>query len=649
MPTPSPRRWGSAALPALILLGCSAEAPPTEPEPIRPSAQYSIQEFLDTTSFAGNAFSPDNSKILVSSDATGIFNAYAVPVGGGELTQLTTSTEESIFAMRYFPDDERFLYTADEGGNELNHVFVRELDGTSVDLTPGEGLRANFLGFARDETSFLIATNERDQRYFDIYEYGVDAPYERELIYQNDDAYTLGGMSPDRRHLVFGKTVTTADSDLYLYDREAGSTTLLTPHEGDVNHNFQAFAPDGRHLYYTTDADSEFRYLVRYALESGEVEEVERADWDILQARFSHGGSYLVVAINNDARTEVRLYDAATMERVQLPALPSADITNIRISRDETLLSFYASSSRTPLDLFVHSLEGDGGPRQLTRSLSGEIEAADLVDGEVVRFASFDGLEVPGVLYRPHQADRDGAQLPALVWVHGGPGGQSRVGYVALIQYLVNHGYVVYAINNRGSSGYGKTFFHLDDRNHGKGDLGDCIASKQMLIDTGYVDPNRIGIIGGSYGGFMVLAALAFEPDEFAVGVDIFGVSNWLRTLQSIPPWWESFRKALEEEMGSAEDEEYLRSISPLFHAQNIQKPLMVLQGANDPRVLRAESDDIVAAARANGAPVEYLVFDDEGHGFRKKENQERGYEAILRFLDQHLTATDTAEAAAGG
>ena len=202
----------------------------------------------------------------------------------------------------------------------------------------------------------------------------------------------------------------------------------------------------------------------------------------------------------------------------------------------------------------------------------------------------------------------------------------------------MNHGYVIYAINNRGSSGYGRTFFLMDDRRHGSADLDDCVASKQYLIDRGYVDPDRIGIIGGSYGGYMVLAALTFRPEAFAVGVDIFGVSNWLRTLESMPKWWEAMREALYREMGDPEtDREHLYAISPLFHASNIQRPLLVLQGANDPRVLKVESDEIVEAARANGVEVEYIVFDDEGHGFRKKENQLIGYEAIRDFCDRHL------------
>ena len=197
---------------------------------------------------------------------------------------------------------------------------------------------------------------------------------------------------------------------------------------------------------------------------------------------------------------------------------------------------------------------------------------------------------------------------------------------------------MVYDINNRGSSGYGKSFFALDDRKHGEADLADVVASKQMLVDTGYVDPGRVGIIGGSYGGYMVLAALAFRPDVFDVGVNIFGVSNWLRTLQSMPAWWGAERDALFAELGNpATDEERLRRISPLFHAERIKRPMIVLQGANDPRVLQVESDEIVAAVKKNNVPVEYIVFPDEGHGFVKRENEIRGYKAILNFLDTHL------------
>jgi len=212
------------------------------------------------------------------------------------------------------------------------------------------------------------------------------------------------------------------------------------------------------------------------------------------------------------------------------------------------------------------------------------------------------------------------------------------VDYNPLFQYLANQGYAILAVNNRGSSGYGKTFFKAADKKHGEVDLADCIEGKKFLKETGKIDENRIGIIGGSYGGFMVLAALAFEPDSFKIGVDIFGVSNWERTLKEIPAWWETMRDVLYKKIGDPYQEtDYIRSISPLFHAKNITKPLIVLQGANDPRVLKVESDEIVEAVRENSVPVEYIVFDDEGHGFTKRKNQIEGYEAVKEFLDQYL------------
>jgi dipeptidyl aminopeptidase/acylaminoacyl peptidase len=222
--------------------------------------------------------------------------------------------------------------------------------------------------------------------------------------------------------------------------------------------------------------------------------------------------------------------------------------------------------------------------------------------------------------------------------IHGGPGGQTRVGYSPMTQYLVNHGYVVLGVNNRGSSGYGKTFFAADDGKHGREPLWDCVEAKKYLAKLGYVDEKKIGIAGGSYGGYMVLAALAFKPEEFAVGVDLFGVSNWVRTLQSIPPYWESFKKSLYKEIGDpAKDLENLKATSPLFHADKIVKPLIVLQGANDPRVIKPESDEIVENIRKRKGVVEYVLFDNEGHGFTKKANEIRAYKSILDFLDRHL------------
>ncbi len=595
--------------------------------------QYTIEQFLGTTTVFGSSFSPDGTKILVSSDETGILNAYAIPVNGGAPRPLTNSTTESIRVAGYFPEDERFLYHADRGGNELDHVYVQAPDGTVTDLTPGEGLKAFFAGWAEDDATFFVASNARDNRYFDVFEVAADG-YETTLLYQNEEGYDLSLVSPDKRFLVLSRTNHNVDNDLFLHDRRTGETRHLTPHEGDATYSAQDFGPDGS-LYLTTDEGEEYAYLAKMDVATGEREVVLQPPWDVWYAYFSENDRYLVVGVNEDARTRIHFYEAEGMKEIGLPSLEGLDITSVRISDDERVVAFYASSSTSPPNLYVHEL-GGAAPRRLTNSLNREIDPAHLVEARVVRFASYDGLEIPGILYEPHQAS-PGNPVPALVWVHGGPGGQSRVGYSGLIQYLVNHGYAVYAINNRGSSGYGRTFFMADDRKHGDADLDDCVASKDMLIGTGWVNPDRIGIIGGSYGGYMTLAALTFRPEEFTVGVDIFGISNWHRTVNNIPPWWESGRRALEREMGDFDDEEFFKAKSPLFHADRIVKPLMVLQGANDPRVLQVESDEIVAAVRANGVPVEYVLFEDEGHGFRKKENQLEGYRKIREFLGQYL------------
>jgi dipeptidyl aminopeptidase/acylaminoacyl peptidase len=301
-------------------------------------------------------------------------------------------------------------------------------------------------------------------------------------------------------------------------------------------------------------------------------------------------------------------------------------------------MKFTLSSDTMPGNLFLYNIE-TGDLKQLTDTVNPEFDLNDLVASEVVRFTARDGMTIPGPLYKPIGASADN-KVPVLLSIHGGPGGQSRAGYSASRQFLLNHGYAIFAVNNRGSSGYGKTFFAADDQKHGREPLWDCVDAKEYLKTLDWVDPDRIGIMGGSYGGYMVLAALAFEPEEFAVGVDIFGVSNWVRTLKSIPPYWESFREALYEEIGNPEtDEEFLRATSPVFHGDKITRPLIILQGANDPRVIQVESDDMVAAIEANGGIVEYVIFDDEGHGFRKNDNRVEGWNAILAFLDTYLSA----------
>jgi dipeptidyl aminopeptidase/acylaminoacyl peptidase len=598
--------------------------------------QYTIEQFMDTVRIGGSSFSSDENSLLFHSNKSGIFNVYSMPIVGGAPKQLTSSTKESTYVVSCFPADARFLYSYDKGGNENGHIYLRALDGNERDLTPGEKTKARFINWSHDRKSFFFATNTRDARYFDIFEMSL-ADLKPVLIYQDETGFDAGAISSDKQFIAFGKSgASTSDSDVYLYNTKTKQMKHLTAHQGDVANSPQTFDPKSKYLYVLSNDGSEFMYVARYNLADGKREIVDKPAWDVAYTSFSQNGKYRVVTTNEDARTKVKIYEEATGKTVPLPALPEGDITGINISPSETKVAFYTDGARSPANLYLYDF-ATRKLTQMTTSLNPEINPADLVEPSVVRYKSFDGLEIPAILYTPHGASAE-KKLPALVRVHGGPGGQARMPYSASVQFLVNHGYVVIDVNNRGSGGYGKTFFVADDGKHGREPLWDCVEAKKYLASLGYVDESKIGIMGGSYGGYMVLAALAFKPEEFGVGVDIFGVSNWVRTLQSIPPYWESQRKALYQEIGDPTSQlEMLKEISPLFHADKITKPLIVLQGANDPRVIKPESDEIVDAIKKRNGVVEYVVFDNEGHGFTKKANEIRAYKAILDFIDQHL------------
>jgi len=639
---------------AALGAGCSREPGTTHPASTGSEVagaaipEYSAEAFFLTTSYGmvgdeGFAFSADGTALLVSSDASGVFNVYRLPLDGSEPVMLTASEDNAVFAVSWFPADDRILYTYDGGGNELNHIIVRELDGGSHDLTPGDVVKAQFVRWSDDKESFYLTTTERNGESFDVYRYSV-AGYDRELIYENP-GYQISYISGDGRWLALDKPRTSADSDIYVVDlaRDEPEPQLITAHDGNVEFGTFLIQADNVHLVYGTDEQGEFRQAWRHNLQTGEKAPFIRADWDVSYVGDSPSGRFIYYGINADARTEVTLRDLTTGKNVTLPPLPPGEIRSIRFANDETKIALVVNADNSPSNIHVVDL-ASGTTRQLTDALNPDIDPAHLVTSEVVRYPSFDGLDIPAILYKPHGASAAGP-VPGLVLVHGGPGGQTRTGYRALVQHLVNHGYAVLGANNRGSSGYGKTFYHLDDRQHGEQDLQDIVYGRKYLESLDWIDADRIGVIGGSYGGYMVAAALAFEPQAFDVGIDIFGVTNWVRTLESIPPWWASFKESLYDEMGDpATDAERHRRISPLFHANNIVKPTLVIQGANDPRVLQVESDELVAAIQANEVPVEYIVFPDEGHGFRKRENQITASEAYVRFLDTYLKGRGPAD-----
>lgn len=623
----------------LVLLALAFSACAKKGETRKDVKQYSIDQFYKNKQIGGGLFSPDEKRLLVTSDESGIYNVYEIAIADGQQHRVTNSTVESFFAVDYVPATGEVLYSADKGGNEISHIYLHRQGDTDRDLTPDPKEKASFGGWSLDRKSFFYVSNKRDPKFFDLYTMDASS-WKAGLVYRNDKGYDIEGVSWDEKTLALRENITTTETHLFLYDLAHKTMKEISDPSAPATYAVSGFTKDGKSLLYVTDLGKEFQYLVQYDLGTGTRTTVYETNWDVMYSYDSEHEKYRVIAVNADGRNQLKVVDLATGKDVPVPQIPDGDISGVAISPNESVMRLTVGSSKAPSNLYAYTF-ASGELKKLTNTLNPEINPDDLAAAQVVRFRSFDSLEIPAILYRPVNASRD-SKVPGLVWVHGGPGGQTRVGYFALIQCLVNNGYAILAVNNRGSSGYGKTFYKMDDRNHGDRDLKDCIYGKKYLQTLDEVDADWIGIIGGSYGGFMTMAAMTFQPDEFKAGVDIFGVTNWLRTLKSIPPYWESFRKALYAEMGDpfSQDSVRLYGISPLFHAKNIRHPVMVLQGANDPRVLKVESDEIVAAMKANNVPVEYVVFPDEGHGFVKKENEIKGYGGILQFLKKYLKGT---------
>ena len=595
--------------------------------------QYSIETLMSNNRSSGGYFSKDADKLIYSSDKSGIFNIYEVDLSANEETQLTDSKEESFFVRGYSPNTGEVIYSADKGGNENSHIYlIRE--GKSIDITPGENTKASFVGWTKDELGMYVISNSRDPRFFDLYKIDI-VTLNSEMVFKNDIGYNLNSISNNDNYLVLSLNLSRSEQKLFLYDLKSNQQVEISNQA--ANFSGQNFDKNDENYFYTTNYDSEFYYLMSYNLKNGERSIEYKTNWDVAFSYLSKNNSYRVIAVNEDAQNKLTIKNMSDQSDLNLIGFENMNINSVGFSEDEKFLRVSAGSPNSPGDIYTYELSTNK-LNKITSNLNSNVNPDDLVNAEVIRYESFDGLEIPAILYKPHTANKKN-KAPALVWVHGGPGGQSRVGYRALIQYLVNHGYAILAVNNRGSSGYGKTFYSLDDLNHGEDDLQDCVWGKKWLQDQDYINPDKIGIIGGSYGGFMTMAAMTFEPEEFKVGVNIYGVTNWIRTLRSIPAFWEATRKSLYKEMGDPYSKDSLRlyDISPLFHAKNIKNPIMVLQGANDPRVLQIESDEMVQEARNAGAYVEYVLFEDAGHGFVKKEQQIESNQKILTFLDNYL------------
>jgi dipeptidyl aminopeptidase/acylaminoacyl peptidase len=448
-----------------------------------------------------------------------------------------------------------------------------------------------------------------------------------------DGYFFAAAWSPDGTRLTAMDFRSTTDTELHLIDVATGETRHLAPHEGDVMYLPGPWLADGSGFYLLTDEGREFIGLARFILETGTHEWLHAPDWDVEEMAASADGRYLAWTVNEDGISRLAVQHLPTGDMVDLPDIPVGAIHTLTASRGGDKLGFLLSRPDHPFEIHVLDLEA-GILTRITHGFLGGIDPTDLVLPEVVSFTSFDERRIPGCLYRP----KGDGLCPVILSIHGGPEGQERSDYGGMYQYLLHLGIGILAPNVRGSTGYGKGYQKLIHHDWGGGDLKDFEAAALYLRGLDWVDPNRIGVIGGSYGGFAVLSCVSRLPGYWAAAVDIVGPSNLVTFAKAVPPTW---RRMMAAWVGDPETEaEFLRERSPITYVDQITAPLFVIQGAKDPRVPKDESDQIVERLRARGVDVRYDVYEDEGHGFTRRANNDKSQRDAAGFLAHHLLGT---------
>jgi dipeptidyl aminopeptidase/acylaminoacyl peptidase len=554
-------------------------------------------------------------------------------IPGGEPEQITFF-EEGVDNALAHPLTGDILIAADAGGNERDQLYLLPADGSDLRaLTDNPRVIYDYGDWSRDGRYLAVGANERDERYFDLYRYDL-ATGERRLLSQHDGYNRALAFSPDGTQLLTYRANGSQDSDLYLLDVETGEMRLLTPHEGELEIGAVAWAADGRGFYYTHDEGRDFLSLAYYDLASGAYEWRETPPWDVRQLVTSWSGRYLLWTTNEDGYSVLHLRDLETGEDLPPPELPAQGILwGLRLSPAEDRLLFAFSSPTTPTDVYLWDIGAERAERVTRAALAG-IPPETFVGEELVFYPSFDGTMIPAYLYLPPEATEEGS-TPVIVHAHGGPQIQQRPYFSAFYQYWLDAGYAVFVPNFRGSMGYGKTYADADNVELRMDAVRDVYKGWWYLAERPWCDRFKIAIYGSSYGGFMVLSQLTHKPNHWAAGIDVVGISNFVTFLENTGPWRLSLR---EDEYGSlTEDRALLEALSPLTHLGDIRSPLMVIHGANDPRVPVGEAEQVVAKARLilGEEKVLYLRYDDEGHGLSKLENRLEAYPKMVEFLER--------------
>jgi dipeptidyl aminopeptidase/acylaminoacyl peptidase len=588
-----------------------------------------IETFMQIGSCGSPQISDDGAAVFFISSMSGVDQVYEL-LGSGWPYQLTVFPDGVDF-YRISYSGRWIVVGASEGGSEQSNLYLIDSDTDFVTpLKTAQRVQHGSPVWSRDERFVYFRSNEESPKDFYIYSLEV-ATKTVEKVWEHPGWNEPVAVSTDGTWLLVSSATSNVNNDLYIVDLKVGGAVLVTQHEGDYAFENGRLSPDLKYVYFITNLNDDGTMRVaRKAPPHGAIEFINpESAWDTEEMDLSDDGEMLAWIENAEGYSVLRTLDLVDSLESELKDMRGV-ISGMDLSNVETAVLTFESGS-VPPDVWKYDAE-DGELDRLTRSTLAGVDQVSFVEPELVHYRSFDGLGIPAFLYLP--SGWAGEQIPFIMDIHGGPEGQFRPGFVRNFQYFLTRGFGVLAPNIRGSRGYGRDYVQMDDYRNRQNSIRDICEGAQWLVDRGYARPGKIGIKGGSYGGYATLAALVECPETFGAGVDDIGIANFVTFLTNTAPYRRALREA---EYGPLSDAEFLREISPLTHAAKIRAPLLIMHGANDPRVPVSEARHMAAAITAQGGVVDTLIFSDEGHGAAKLGNRLVSYRKMADFLEQHL------------
>jgi len=604
----------------------------------------SIEKLYMTRQVGSSSWSPDGKNIVFVSNISGRNNLWTVPAEGGWPTQLTVSDQRQT-APAWSPDGKWIAYMSDYDGDEQWDIFiVNPKTGQVVNLThtreiaeesPRWSPDGRYLAYTvKPKTSSVFEIHVFDMLMRDVKHVTTGTPADK----LNDNPI----WSRDGKWIAYTQAQAKGtDSNVLVAEVATGQSTLLTPHEGEHLYHVNDFSPDGKKLVLTSNAANGYDNVGLLEIASKKISWLTHEKWELRGGDFSPDGKQVTWTANVEGYVEICLRDLITGKTSVLPVAKGVNQLgggHSAFSKDGSRLLYHHSGAGAPGDLWVYQL-ATGKSRQITQSLVAGVRTEDMVEPFLVHYPSRDGKwTISAFVYVPFNMARNG-QNAAIVFVHGGPTAQTMNSFNRIIQHMVNQGYMVIAPNYRGSTGYGKEFQHANLFDMGGGDLQDVIGAADFIKQTGYLDPKKIVLMGGSYGGYMTMMGVTKAPDVWAAGVPIVPFVNWFKEIQNEDPVLQQSDLAT---MGDLEKNKALfEDRSPIFFVDKIKAPLLLLAGGNDPRCPHEESQQVVDAVTKRGGKVELKVYQNEGHGFSRVENQIDAYQRVSGFLKAHVPPAD--------